>query len=154
MPIIPAKLTDIAKLTTLYQQLTTEMHVLQPTNYQADYTPEFFDWQQMITDPLQAVFVHQNQDAQIDAFCHVTTAQTSPSPLFIAHRFAYLTTLYVAPEARRYHVATQLLSSAKQWQQTQALDYLELTVLGNNPAALALYQKLGYTTQNQTLRAN
>ena len=66
MPIIPAKLTDIAKLTTLYQQLTTEMHVLQPTNYQADYTPEFFDWQQMITDPLQAVFVHQNQYDKCD----------------------------------------------------------------------------------------
>ncbi|KRM20975.1 GNAT family N-acetyltransferase [Latilactobacillus graminis] len=154
MPIIHAKLTDISKLTTLYQQLTAEMHTLQPTNYQTTYTPEFFEWQQMITDPLQAIFVHRNKDQQIDAFCHITTAQTSPLPLFIAHRFAYLTTLYVAPAARRHQVASALLIHAKQWQQTQALDYLELTVLGNNTAALALYHKLGYTTQNQTLRSN
>lgn len=154
MPIMHAKLTDIAKLTTLYQQLTAEMHALQPANYQADYTPDFFERQQMITDPLQAVFVHRNKDQQVDAFCHITTAQTNPSPLFIPHRFAYLTTLYVTPAARRHRIATALLTHAKQWQQTQTLDYLELTVLGNNTAALALYHKLGYTPQNQTLRAN
>ena len=84
MFIETANLTDIGALTTLYQALTTEMHAFQPTNYQEKSSPDFFTWKMMVEDKRQTVYITRNQD-QITGFCHVTTAQTSPSNLFISH---------------------------------------------------------------------
>jgi len=72
--------------------------------------------------------------------------------LFMPHYFAYLTAIFVQPEARRNGTASQLIQAAQAWQQVQQLAYLELTTLGNNQAATKLYQKLGFVTQNSTLR--
>jgi len=147
-----ATLTDIAALTRQYQQLTTEMHQLQPTTYQANYSPDFFEWEKMLTDPNQAVYVQRLSDQQIVGFCHVTTARTTDSALFMPHYFAYLTAIFVQPKTRRNGTASQLIQAAQAWQQVQQLAYLELTTVGNNQAATKLYQKLGFVTQNSTLR--
>lgn len=146
-----ATLADIAALTRQYQHLTTEMHRLQPLTYQANYSPDFFEWEKMITDPNQAIYV-QRCNKQVVGFCHVTTARTTDSDLFITHYFAYLTALFVQPATRRNGTASQLIQAAQAWQQTQQLAYLELTTLGNNQAATRLYRKLGFITQNSTLR--
>ena len=151
MFIETANLTDIGALTTLYQALTTEMHTLQPTNYQEKSSPDFFTWKMMVEDNRQVIYITRDQN-QITSFCHVTTAQTSPSNLFISHQFAYVTALYVHPNYRRQGLATALLAQARTWQNEKQLAFLELTVLGNNQSALQLYQKLGFVTQNQTLR--
>lgn len=147
-----ATLTDIAVLTKLYQALATEMHQLQPQNYQANYAPDFFEWEKMITDTNQAVYLETLQNGTIIGFSHVTTARTSPSALFVPHFFAYLTALYVQPDYRRQGLARQLLAQVEQWRQSQKLAYLELNVLANNQAATKLYQNAGFTAQNYTFR--
>jgi ribosomal protein S18 acetylase RimI-like enzyme len=62
-------------------------------------------------------------------------------------RYGCILLLYVIPAHRRRGIATALLRQAQTWAIARGDLRLGLQVSVDNGAALALYQKLGYTTQ-------
>ncbi len=63
-------------------------------------------------------------------------------------RHSYVLMVYVAPEHRRRGIATALLQTAQDWARQRGDRQIGLQVFANNPAAIALYQKLGYQTHS------
>ncbi|MBD2101177.1 N-acetyltransferase [Leptolyngbya sp. FACHB-261] len=59
-------------------------------------------------------------------------------------RVAYVFLIYVEPEHRRQGIATALIKTGEAWAQTQAYRQVSLQVFADNPAALSLYERLGY----------
>jgi ribosomal protein S18 acetylase RimI-like enzyme len=56
--------------------------------------------------------------------------------------------LYVSPEHRRRGIATALLAIAQSWAEARGDRQIGLQVFANNPAAIALYEKMGYQTHS------
>ena len=57
---------------------------------------------------------------------------------------AYVFLVYVAPEHRRQGIGTALLRHAQQWAKNQGYGAIGLQVFESNPAAVKLYESLGY----------
>ena len=62
---------------------------------------------------------------------------------------ARLYSLAILPEMRGHHLATQLMAVAEQEAREQKCVYMRLEVRVDNPAAIALYEKLGYQRVGQ-----
>lgn len=62
-------------------------------------------------------------------------------------RYGYILLLYVTPQHRRRGIASALLRQAEAWAIARGDQRLGLQVFAHNGTALALYRKLGYTTQ-------
>lgn len=63
-------------------------------------------------------------------------------------RHGYVLALYVDPDHRRQGIATALLHHAQTWAKARGDRQVGLQVFADNPAAIALYQKLGYQTHS------
>ncbi|MDL2314562.1 ribosomal protein S18-alanine N-acetyltransferase, partial [Desulfovibrio sp. OttesenSCG-928-C14] len=63
-------------------------------------------------------------------------------------RNARIYSLAVAPEYRRTGIAEALIAEAVNFAQARGLTYLSLEVRADNPAALRLYEKLGFTQKS------
>ena len=57
---------------------------------------------------------------------------------------AQIVSMWVAPEARRYGVASRLLEAARAWAESHGVATLRLFVTSENHAAIALYKRLGF----------
>lgn len=56
----------------------------------------------------------------------------------------YVLLLYVDPQHRRQGIATVLMDTAHHWAIAEGYSQISLQVFSDNPAAQALYRKLGY----------
>ncbi|BCL36509.1 GNAT family N-acetyltransferase [Nostoc sp. MS1] len=63
-------------------------------------------------------------------------------------RHAHIFLLYVAPEHRRRGIARALMQYAENWAKQRGDRQIGLQVFQSNPAALNLYNQLGYQTQS------
>ena len=63
-------------------------------------------------------------------------------------RHAHIFLLYVAPEHRRRGIGTTLMQHAQNWAKQRGDRQIGLQVFQSNPAALNLYNQLGYQTQS------
>ena len=70
---------------------------------------------------------------------------------FSGEREAYLGELAVAPAARRRGVAGRLVAEIEAWARSRGLHRVTLDTGAANTSALALYERLGYATEQVTL---
>ncbi|MCX7597108.1 MAG: GNAT family N-acetyltransferase, partial [Fischerella sp.] len=63
-------------------------------------------------------------------------------------RHAHILLLYVVPEHRRRGIGTALIQYAEDWAKKRGDRQIGLQVFQSNPAALSLYDHLGYQTQS------
>jgi ribosomal protein S18 acetylase RimI-like enzyme len=63
-------------------------------------------------------------------------------------RHSYVLMLYVSPDHRRQGLATALLRQAQEWARARGDRQIGLQVFADNPAAIALYEKLGFQTHS------
>ncbi len=63
-------------------------------------------------------------------------------------RHAHIFLLYVVPEHRRRGIATALMQHAENWAKQRGDRQIGLQVFQSNPAAINLYNQLGYQTQS------
>jgi ribosomal protein S18 acetylase RimI-like enzyme len=66
--------------------------------------------------------------------------------LLSPRRFAQIESVVVTAAARRLGIARALLERAHRWAGEKDLDHVELNVYEFNRSAIALYERLGYTT--------
>ncbi len=95
-----------------------------------------------LTSDAHAIFVAE-ADGGIVGF--QTTMLWYPPPLYRAGKEAFLSEVYVHPEARRQGVATALIRAAQAWAQAQGAVRLRCTLLDANAASRSLWEALGAT---------
>lgn len=66
-------------------------------------------------------------------------------------RYTHIFMVYVHPNHRRQGIATGLIEQAQTWAEKRGDRQIGLQVFDNNPAAIALYQHLGFQTQSLLL---
>lgn len=150
MQIREATMADTAALAKLKHQLTQEMSALAPAviagNQRLD--PAYFA--KYIVDENGLVLVADN-GAGLVGFALAVVATTQDDPSIVPHRFVYISDLFVVAQARRQGHGTALMAAVEAWAKQQAVDFVELNVLGADQAARAFYQQHGFAPQSLTL---
>ncbi|WP_225047712.1 GNAT family N-acetyltransferase [Lacticaseibacillus kribbianus] len=146
-----ATVEDAPAVANAYLALTREMALISPLTLRPLREPDVAMFRDYIQDPASAVLVAV-ENGTLLGFALVVTASTGVEAEAVAHRFAYVPALYVAPAARRGGVGRALVDAVTAWQTAHDLEFLQLDVLGDNLAARQFYASLGFTTANLTLR--
>lgn len=145
-----ATAADLPALVGLDVALTEEMAQLAPSMIQPLTESPLTVLHDYLSDAASDFFVAEvNQ--QVVGFALVVEATTQAAPEIVYHHFAYLVNLFVSPAFRRQGLAQGLLDATVAWQHQRQLDFLQLNVLTNNPAAVAFYEKNHFTATLQTM---
>lgn len=68
-----------------------------------------------------------------------------------AQKWLWIHNFYVDPSQRGKGVGTLLMDTVRDYGKTKGCRFMQLTVLDNNDAALAMYQKMGFQTEMQDM---
>jgi GNAT superfamily N-acetyltransferase len=71
------------------------------------------------------------------------------SPLLHPDRYAYLSSVYVRPAARRRGVLRALMAAVEAWCDTRGLTEIRLHNSATSPAAIATWDRLGFEASEQ-----
>ncbi|KRM73100.1 GNAT family N-acetyltransferase [Lacticaseibacillus brantae] len=149
--IRPATLVDLSPIVGLYQHLTREMAVLAPTIIQPLAADNRDYFARYIMEDLADVLINVDEAQNINGFALVVAAKTEAAPEVVAHDFAYLIDLVVAPTARHQGIGSALLGAVDAWSLAHQLEYVQLNVLPQNTDAIQLYEKWGYQAAQITM---
>jgi ribosomal protein S18 acetylase RimI-like enzyme len=89
----------------------------------------------------QAIVLVAEQKGAVVGF--VAGHTSAPSPVYAGGVEAYLTELYIAPDARRQGLATQLMERAVAWARERGLTRVRYDVLAANHASRATWKQAG-----------
>jgi len=71
------------------------------------------------------------------------------SPLLEPARYAYVSSVYVRPEARRHGVLRALIHAADRWSHARGLDQMRLHNVAGSPSAEGAWSALGFEVVEQ-----
>jgi shikimate dehydrogenase len=91
-------------------------------------------------------------DGVVAGLVVVSIHETPDMPVVVPRRYAFIESLVVRAAWRRQGIGTRLIAAAEAWAREHGVREVELTVWEFNQAALALYERLGYTTATRRLR--
>jgi GNAT superfamily N-acetyltransferase len=133
-----AKTTDQERLGTLWMAFMDEQAGFDERLVVADDARERWDndfpiW---LTDETQATFVAES-DGVIQGFA--TAHRWGPPPIYAATSEVYLDELYVASEARRQGLGTQLVHAVHHWAESVSAERIRLQALTANPNGEAFW---------------
>jgi ribosomal protein S18 acetylase RimI-like enzyme len=97
-----------------------------------------------------ALFVAE-QAGQIVGLVHVLLRESPPIPIMVPRRYAVIDNLVVRAAFRRSGVGQALVEKAHEWARSRGVTRVELHVWEFNTPAIALYEKLGYTTAGRRM---
>ena len=149
--IRPAVMQDLPDILALYGVLDRELVAMQPEFFCAAPRSEQ-DTAAALADT-NAAFLLAVQDGAAVGFALVEYAGWTPEfSCVLPHRYARLSDLVVAPAQRGQGIGSALLGAAKRWARDRRLEYLELNVLAQNTAAMALYESHDFVDATHTMR--
>ena len=100
-----------------------------------------------------AAFLLAVQNGITVGFAMVEYAGWTPAfSCVLPHRYARLSDIVVLPDLRGQGIGSALLGAAKRWARDRRLEYLELNVLAQNTAAMALYESHDFVDATHTMR--
>src|SRR6476469_1790425 len=76
-------------------------------------------------------------------------AESMGSPLLEPARYAYVSSVYVRPEARRHGVLRALIHAADRWSRARGLDQMRLHNVAGSPSAEGAWSALGFEVVEQ-----
>lgn len=91
------------------------------------------------------LFIAENEGTII-GFVYVFVRETLALPVFVQRRFGSIDNLFVQENWRGRGVARSLLQEVERWLKNQGISDVELNVYEFNQQAIALYDRLGFTT--------
>ena len=149
--IRPAVMQDLPDILALYGVLDRELVAMQPDFFCAAPRSEQ-DIAAALCDD-NAVFFLAVQDGITVGFALVEYAGWTPAfSCVLPHRYARLSDIVVLPDLRGQGIGSALLGAAKRWARDRRLEYLELNVLAQNTAAMALYESHDFVDATHTMR--
>ena len=149
--IRPAVMQDLPDILALYGVLDRELVTMQPDFFCAAPRSEQ-DIAAALCDD-NAVFFLAVQGGAVVGLALVEYAGWTPAfSCVLPHRYARLSDLVVAPAQRGQGIGSALLGAAKRWARDRRLEYLELNVLAQNTAAMALYESHDFVDATHTMR--
>lgn len=142
---------DLPAILELYRLLDAAMVEMQPEFFCTAPRDEAL-YRELLEDP-QADFLLAEAGGTPVGFALVKNAGWTPQfSSLLPHRYAELYDLVVAPGWRGRGIGGMLVGAAKRWARDRRLEYLELTVLSQNDAALALYESHDFVESSRTMR--
>ena len=149
--IRPAVMQDLPDILALYGALDRELVALQPDFFCA--APRSEQETAAALADTNAEFLLAVQDGITVGFALVEYAGWTPAfSCVLPHRYARLSDIVVLPDLRGQGIGSALLGAAKRWARDRRLEYLELNVLAQNTAAMALYESHDFVDATHTMR--
>lgn len=99
-----------------------------------------------------ATILVAERHGEIVGLVEVATRQSLDTPLHVPRRVARVETLVVRAQDRRHGIGRALMEAAEEWAQERGCNEIELGVYEFNRPAIALYERLGYTTLSRMMR--
>ena len=149
--IRPAVMRDLPDILALYGALDRELVAMQPDFFCA--APRSEQETAAALADTNAAFLLAVQDSITVGFALVEYAGWTPAfSCVLPHRYARLSDIVVLPDLRGQGIGSALLGAAKRWARDRRLEYLELNVLAQNTAAMALYESHDFVDATHTMR--
>lgn len=149
--IRPAVMRDLPDILALYGALDRELVAMQPEFFCA--APRSEQETAAALADTNAAFLLAVQDSITVGFALVEYAGWTPAfSCVLPHRYARLSDIVVLPDLRGQGIGSALLGAAKRWARDRRLEYLELNVLAQNTAAMALYESHDFVDATHTMR--
>ncbi len=150
MQIRLATKSDVPVICDLYPKLYALMSQMQPLFWKTA-SPDKQYLENFVENENSDIFVAQS-DNQIIGFMLVRQQKTPPYSHLVPHNYAYLMDVFVLEEFQNRGLGTLFVDQLMKWAKERQLDFVELNVLSNNTSAIRLYERLGFTTDWQTMR--
>jgi ribosomal protein S18 acetylase RimI-like enzyme len=83
-------------------------------------------------------------DARMSSVGILRCTESTGSPLLEPSRYAYVSSVYVRPDARRHGVLRALLSAADEWSRARGLDEMRLHNVADSESAEGAWAALGF----------
>jgi GNAT superfamily N-acetyltransferase len=95
---------------------------------------------------MEAIFLAERAGAVVGV---LRCVESIGSPLLEPARYAYVSSVYVRPEARRCGVLRALLRAAERWARARGLDQMRLHNVAGSAAAEGAWSALGFAVVEQ-----
>jgi GNAT superfamily N-acetyltransferase len=99
-----------------------------------------------LASPLEAIFL---AECAGEAVGILRCVETQASPLLLPERYAYVSSVYVVPAARRRGVLRALQAAAERWCRGRGLAEMRLHNVGTNDSARGAWDALGFEVVEQ-----
>jgi GNAT superfamily N-acetyltransferase len=110
----------------------------------SDRARELFATQ--LRSPMEVIFLAERDDATIGV---LRCVESIGSPLLEPARYAYVSSAYVRPEARRRGVLRAMLRAADRWARARGLQQMRLHNVDGSAAAEGAWSALGFAVVEQ-----
>ena len=148
--IRPAGIADLSVISALYRVLMSEMSALQPEIWRPREMSRSFICEMMMGERSK-ILLAEDEQRHIVGFAVVQDRDTLPLGN-TKKRFCLLLDIVVAPARRGEGIGSALISASERWAVERGLGWIELNVLEENKDAYRLYESLGMTPAQHTMR--
>lgn len=150
--IRPATERDLGQMRSLFEVVDQHHASALPQMFRADRengrSDEFLAG--ILANPEAALLVCASGD-QLTGLVHVSIRQSPDIPILAERRFAVIENLVVHRDFRGRGLGKLLVEAAHRWIMDHDVSDVELHVFEFNEDAIALYERLGYTTLSRRL---
>ncbi|MEO5815120.1 MAG: GNAT family N-acetyltransferase [Gemmatimonadaceae bacterium] len=99
-----------------------------------------------LRSPTETIFLAEREESVVGI---LRCVESMGSPLLEPSRYAYVSSVYVRPEARRLGVLRALLQAAERWAHARGLDQMRLHNVAGSPSAEGAWSALGFQVVEQ-----
>lgn len=150
MEIRVATLEDVTSICELYNEFFEYNSSLQPEYYRPG--KEMGSYPKSTIENKESDIFVAVEDNKIYGFIHIKEAKTQPFDALVQHKYAEIIDFIVTSSYRRRGIGTMLMDSAKQWDKSRGLKYVELIVLSDAKGEKLFYEQVNFKTVSHSMR--
>ena len=99
-----------------------------------------------LRSPVEVIFLAEREEEAIGV---LRCVESAGSPLMEPARYAYVSSVYVRPDARRHGVLREMLAAAERWARARGLAQMRLHNVAGSEIAEGAWSALGFVVVEQ-----